>query len=72
MDNGSAIKDRSKSDRKVFLQARIDRDTHFLAKALFRSHDLSLDKGVEWALRSLLIRAGIGASSPQDKKRREG
>lgn len=48
--------------RRVSLQARISREIHFKAKDLFKSHGLTMDRGVEWALRAVLLRAGIQVS----------
>jgi hypothetical protein len=44
---------------KIMIQGLIDRDAYSLFRALCHSHKLTVSKGLNWAVRSLLSRAGV-------------
>jgi hypothetical protein len=55
----------------VHTQALIPRGVHFAFRDLCASHDLPFDKGLAWAMRSLLASAGVIVREQTDSERAE-
>jgi hypothetical protein len=45
--------------KKIMVQGMVDRDVYFLFRDLLASHKLTTQAGLAWAMRSLLVQAGV-------------
>jgi hypothetical protein len=53
---------------KFPLQAAVDRSLYFQFRDLIRAHGLTLTQGTEWALRNLLVQAGVKLARTTDEQ----
>ncbi len=57
--------------KKFPLQAAVERSLYFQFRDLIRAHGLTVGQGAEWALRNLLIQAGVKIRPATEESEKE-
>ena len=65
-------KDQRAEPTKINSQAWVDRDIYFAFRDLMKSHKISMGQGVTWAMRSILLAAGVKVRRDRGMREQQG